>query len=145
MGARVTFFPGLGDEVGRTLAHDLRDIERAVGLAGDSDGTEHSLSFQLKKKKKKKAPEVNRNGSLSKPPLPPPHTENTAEAKSLALHALGLNLIELFLAVSFTELPRASAPHLWRGDQERPARGLAQSKHCLNAAGFSLTYSLPVL
>lgn len=114
-------------------------------MAGDSDGTEHSLSFQLKKKRKR-APEVNRNGSLSKPPLPPPpHTENTAEANSLVLSALGLNLIDLLLAVYFTELPRASAPHLWRGDQERPARGLAQSKHCLNAASFPSAYSLPSL
>ena len=35
------------DEVGRTLAHDLRDVERTVGLASNGDGAEHSLSFQL--------------------------------------------------------------------------------------------------
>lgn len=87
-------------------------------MAGDSDGTEHSFSFQLEKKKKKKAPEVSRNGSLSKPPLPPPHTENTEGAKSLVLIAMGLSLIEHFLAVNVTcamEIRRG-----WRGTWHQP-------------------------
>ena len=49
LGTPITFFPGLGDDVSRTLAHDLCDVEWTVGLAGDGDGTEHSLSFQLQK------------------------------------------------------------------------------------------------
>lgn len=47
---QITFFPGLWDEVSCTLAHDLCDVERAIGLAGNGDGTEHSLSFQLQEK-----------------------------------------------------------------------------------------------
>ena len=46
-GARHTFFPGLGNDVGSTLAHHLGNIERAVGLAGDGDGSEHRLRLQL--------------------------------------------------------------------------------------------------
>lgn len=59
--APITFFPGLRDQVGRALAHDLRDVERTVGLACNGDGTEHSLSFQLQKE----VPGVKRSMSLS--------------------------------------------------------------------------------
>ena len=46
-GPRHTFFPGLGNDVGSTLAHHLGNVERAVGLAGDGDGSEHRLRLQL--------------------------------------------------------------------------------------------------
>lgn len=38
---------GLGDDVGCTLAHDLRDVQGAVGLLGDGDGTKHGLGLYL--------------------------------------------------------------------------------------------------
>lgn len=44
-----TFFSGLWDDVGSTLAHDPGHIERAVGLAGDGDGAKHRLGLQLQK------------------------------------------------------------------------------------------------
>lgn len=42
-----TFFPSLRDDVSSALAHDAGHIEGTVGLAGDGDGTEHSLRLQL--------------------------------------------------------------------------------------------------
>lgn len=65
--AQITFFPGLRDKVGGTLAHDLRDVEWTVGLAGNGDGTEHSLRFQLQKKKKKVPISQRKHGLLNHP------------------------------------------------------------------------------
>lgn len=42
-----TPFSGLRDDVSSALAHDPGYVERAVGLAGDGDGTEHRLRLQL--------------------------------------------------------------------------------------------------
>lgn len=42
-----TSLPGQGDDVGRTLAHHLGDVHRAVDPAGDGDGPEHGLGLQL--------------------------------------------------------------------------------------------------
>ena len=67
LGAPITFFPGLRDQVRRALAHDLCDVEWTVGLARNGDGTEHSLSFQLQKE----VPGVKRSTSLlGATPLP---------------------------------------------------------------------------
>lgn len=66
--AQITFFPGLRDKVSGTLAHDLRDVEWTVGLAGNGDGTEHSLRFQLQKKKKK-SPHKSKEAWTAQPPL----------------------------------------------------------------------------
>lgn len=61
LGAPITFFPGLRDQVCSALAHDLRDVEWTVGLARNGDGTEHSLGFQLQKE----VPGVKRSTSFS--------------------------------------------------------------------------------
>lgn len=45
-----TPFSSLRDDVSGALAHDPGYVERAVGLAGDGDGTEHRLCLQLQPK-----------------------------------------------------------------------------------------------
>lgn len=42
-----TSFSSLWDDVSSALAHDPGYVERAVGLAGNGDGAEHRLRFQL--------------------------------------------------------------------------------------------------
>lgn len=47
-GQRVTFPLRLGQDICSTLAHDLGDVEGAVSLPGDGDGTEHGLCLHLR-------------------------------------------------------------------------------------------------
>lgn len=44
-----TLFPGLGDDISSWFAHHLCDVERAVGLFSNGDGSIHSLSLHLEK------------------------------------------------------------------------------------------------
>lgn len=46
--AKLTLFPGLGDDFGRTLAHHLGDVQWAVGLVGNGDGPIHSFCLDLR-------------------------------------------------------------------------------------------------
>lgn len=43
----LTLLPCLSDDFSRTLAHHFGDIQRAVGLVGNSDGPVHSFSLDL--------------------------------------------------------------------------------------------------
>ena len=43
----LTFFPGIGDDISGALAHDLGDVEGAVGLIGHRDGAVHCLGLHL--------------------------------------------------------------------------------------------------
>lgn len=47
--ATLTLFPGLGDNFRCALAHHLGDVQGAVGLVGDGDGTVHGFSLDLQK------------------------------------------------------------------------------------------------
>lgn len=47
--ATLTLFPGLGDDFRCALAHHLGDVQGAVGLVGDGDGTVHGFSLDLQK------------------------------------------------------------------------------------------------
>lgn len=43
----LTLLPGLGDDLSRALAHHLGDVQRAVGLVANGDGTIHGFCLHL--------------------------------------------------------------------------------------------------
>jgi hypothetical protein len=47
--ATLTLLPCLGDDFSCTLAHHLGDVQGAVSLVGDGDGTVHSFGLDLQR------------------------------------------------------------------------------------------------